>query len=375
MVPFLFAAVHQGPYLSIRPLEQALGGGKVAYLVDGVAKAARAKDGLAYLDMDHLEQEWGSLDSLLERSQVKAVIRSTSEDVVGCNVEALASEAADRMGIPVFVVEDFPGNYRASPVQRLDGLFVEDSSMIELHCSRGLNPDIIFSYGNPRYSGLAHLDRQGLRLETRTALGLTDEPVLLWAGQPDGGNSYLAFERLLQGFPSRGAVLLFRAHPRDEAYQNGKYRRLLADAGSKVIDTSAYTNSFGLYCAADLVATQFSSAGVEASHLGTPALFVLFNDLAKEFLRTHKGYDTLPWCNHGSSFLIESEDEVEYVLEQALFDRECRQKVLSNFHRQFGVSKDCPQRIARRILDIVQGEDRPASGSTPLNITTRTSAR
>ena len=60
MVSFLFAAVHQGPYLSVRPLEQALGGEKVAYLVDGVAKAARAKDGLAYLDMDHLEQEWGS---------------------------------------------------------------------------------------------------------------------------------------------------------------------------------------------------------------------------------------------------------------------------------------------------------------------------
>ena len=148
---------------------------------------------------------------------------------------------------------------------------------------------------------------------------------MLWAGQPDGDNSYRSLERILSRFSSPNTVLLFRAHPRDSAYNTGKYATLISNIAPRVLDVSSYPSVIDLYCASDLVITQFSSAGVEASYLGVPALFVLFNDLGKEYLRSFKGYDSLPWCEEGCSFLIEREEDVKVFLPQIIKQRiQCR---------------------------------------------------
>ena len=350
---FLFVAIHKGPYLSIQPLEEALGAGRFLYLVEGVARQERADQGLTSLDLGQIQEEWGSLEDYLRRAQVRAVIRSSSEDVPGVNAEELASTAATNCDTPVFVVEDFPGNYWPRPGHRLDSLFVEDNSLVGLHCSRGTDPGVIYNTGNPRYSWLMSVDRDGQRLKARKALGLANEPVILWAGQPDGDNSYWALERLLRHFNRHRVTLLFRAHPRDLSYQTGKYDALLAETNMRVVDVSPLPDVVGLYCAADLVLTQFSSAGVEASYLGVPTLFVLFEDLGKKYLMDHKGYDRLPWCEVSGAFLIEREDEIADVTEQALFDSSSRDKVSANFQRTFGARSDSALLIAHRIRQII----------------------
>ena len=352
-VPFLFAAVHKGPYLSIQPVEEELGPDQVAYLVEGVTKEERVRNASPYMDMGRVEAKWGCLEAFLEDMQVEAVIRSSSEDVLERNPEDLASVAARNVGVPVFVVEDFPGNYWAKPGERLDGLFVEDDALIELHSSRGVDPHVIYSTGNPRYNVLRSLDTRRAKLETRRVLGLAGEPTVLWAGQPDGDSSYLALERLLHHLGEHQVTLLFRAHPRDRKYTCGRYGELLGRASMKVLDVSNYSDVLGLYCSSDLVVTQFSSAGVEASYLGVPALFVLFDDLGKAYLRSFKGYETLPWSKDGCSFLIEREEEVKDVLEQALFDRSSREEVCASFQRHFGSRKDSAQGIADRIRSTV----------------------
>lgn len=338
----------------------------VSYLVEGISREERAGKGFPYLDLAQAESQWGSLEEYLRRAQVRAVIRSSSEDVPGVNVEELASTAAANVNVPVFVVEDFPGNYWLKPGQRLDGLFVEDGSLVGLHCSRGTDPGVMYNTGNPRYGWLMSVDTYGQRLKARKALGLADEPVMLWAGQPDGGNSYWALERLLRHFKRQQVTLLFRAHPRDLAYHAGKYGELLAETNMRVIDVSTVPDEVGLYCAADLVLTQFSSAGVEASYLGVPALFVLFEDLGKKYLMDHKGYDRLPWCEASGAFLIEREDEIADVTEQALFDSSSRDGVRANFQRSFGARPDSARVIAHRIRQIVSAASQSGTSATKL---------
>ena len=84
-------------------------------------------------------------------------------------------------------------------------------------------------------------------------------------------------------------------------------------------------------------------------------MFVLFDDLGKQYLRSYKGYDSLPWCSNGCAFLVEREEDIGDVMEQALFDSGSREKVRENFRRRFGDSTDSAQAIAERVRDIVDG--------------------
>jgi CDP-glycerol glycerophosphotransferase (TagB/SpsB family) len=147
--------------------------------------------------------------------------------------------------------------------------------------------------------------------------------------------SFEALTRLLGLWGRDDVVFLFRAHPRDTTQQQGRYGPLLEKSSLRVLDVSYHTDSLALYCGADLVATQFSSAAVEASHMGIPALFVLFDDLGKEYLRKNKGYEELPWTQQGCSFLIEDEDQVANVMDRALFDQAARDEVLANFQNRY----------------------------------------
>ena len=139
---------------------------------------------------------------------------------------------------------------------------------------------------------------------------MDNERVLLWTGQPDGVNSYTAFERLVTNYKDPRLTILFRAHPRDINYSNGLYQELIRTSSYPIKDVSDRNDIEGLYCASDLVATQFSSTAVEARHCGTPGLFVLFSDLGQEYLRTNKGYALPPWCIQSCSFLIKDELDI-----------------------------------------------------------------
>lgn len=350
---YLFTSVHMGPYLTIKSLETELRPEKVSYLVEGVSKEERARTGLDYLDLGQVTQRSDNLPNLLKRMGIKAVIRSTSEAVTEPNVEAAAALAAREVGVPVFVIEDFPGNYWRKVSERIDALFVEDASLIELHQSRGVDPLIIHNNGNPRYVPLGDHYKKELTSRVRAQLGLGEEKVVLWAGQPHNDDSYQALMRLVKKFPNRQFTLLFRAHPRDTSYSEGKYARLLADAEITFLDVTANNNVLGLYCASDLVITQFSSAGVEASYMGVPTLYVLFNDLAKRYLMTNKGYDSLPWWQAGCAFVIEEENEIEDVLDSAIFDEQSRKAVCCNFQNRFVSNKNSARTIAAHIRSAV----------------------
>ena len=120
-----------------------------------------------------------------------------------------------------------------------------------------------------------------------------------------------------------------------------------------VKDFSAETDPIGLYCSADLVATQFSSASLEASHLGIPALLVLFDDLGKKYLRANKGYELPPSCRDNCSFLIEDGDKIPEVLGRALFNDAARTEIVGNLQARFSNDGGIAKSIAEHIKAIV----------------------
>lgn len=333
--PFVLTAVHMGPYQSVLALEAPLGSGRVIYVVEGISREHRQARGEPFLDFLSIEAEYGDLAGFMDTLKPAAVIRSSSEGVDGTNVESLLASVAAERDVPVFVVEDFSGNFWAKPEERVDALFVEDEATAKRHLARGIPRERVYATGNPRYDALRKIDRLAKRAETRRALGLSDENVVLWVGQPHGRDSYRTLELLLPHFKEAGATLLFRAHPRDLAYRGGKYAPLLAAAGIAGLDVSQLSDVIGLCCASDLVVTQFSSVAVEAGYVGTPALFALFDEVGGRYFRTHKGYAVPPWCENGSAFLIDDAKMGSAVINRAMHDGEARRAILENFARHY----------------------------------------
>ena len=329
----VFAAVHMGPYQSIAPLEAPLGAPSV-WAVDGIARRSRAARGEPFADSTVIAGAGGAA-AFLDRAEARAVVRSTSEDVEGLNLEdALAVGAAARE-IPVVTIEDFPGNYRPAAGARLDALCVETEATAALHAGRGVASATIHVTGNPRYDELRDVDVAGRRAAVRAGLGLGSESVALWIGQPDAADSFGTLEVVLPALRAAKATLLFRAHPRDAAYGDGRYGGLLAAAGLPVHDVSGVPDVTGLCCAADLVVTQFSSVAVEAGYLGTPALFVLLPGLGGAYIRKRKGYAIPPWCKENCAFFLDDAKMAAVVVDGAMHDPEAREAVRANFARRY----------------------------------------
>lgn len=330
---WLFVAVHLGPYHSLVPVERALGE-DVVFVVDGVASLQRHADGAPHLAVGDIERRYGDLAGLVAALRPRALVRGTSDDVAGANIEQAAAAAATKAGVAVFIVEDFPGNHWPGP-ERLDGLFVEDDGAAALQRARGVPGDRVYPTGNPRYDALRTIDAAEQRAITRHRLGLDVAPVTLWVGQPDAEASYRTLEVVLPRLARLGATLLFRAHPRDGAWEAGRYDALLAGARLRAIDVTRVPDVVGLCCASDLVVTQFSSVAVEAGFLGTPALFVVLPGLGADYLRERKGYAVPPWGVAGAAFVADTDAATGDIVERALCDPNARRAVRAAFVQRY----------------------------------------
>jgi hypothetical protein len=348
----VFTAVHMGPYQSIAPLEARVGVPAV-WAVDGIARRSRAARGEPFADSNAIEQAGGAA-AFLERADARAVVRSTSEDVDGVNLEDALAAGAASGDIAVVAVEDFPGNYRPVSGARLDVLCVETEATAALHRDRGVASETIHVTGNPRYDELRTIDTAVRRRAVREELGLGQEAVALWVGQPDAEDSFHTLEAILPALRAARATLLFRAHPRDTAYAKDRYTGLLAGAGLTVRDLTRVSDVNGLCCAADLVVTQFSSVAVEAGYLGTPALFVLLPGLGGAYIRKRKGYAIPPWCKEKCAFFLDDAKMAAVVVDGAMHDSDAREAVRANFARRYTTRPPSADTVAALITQLSQ---------------------
>lgn len=338
----LLAAAHRGPYEALKPVARKWG--ECVWLLDGTAADAASAEGLAFSRPHDALRRCGWED-LLRRLAPAAVLRGTSELPERTNPEAAAARAGARLGLPVFALEDFPGNYRG-PSAGLTGLFVEFESLKAHHAGRGLDAARVHAFGNPRYG---RRPRPSLtRAAARRRLGLGRGPAVLWAGQPDGGHCRRTLSALAPALRALGATLLFRAHPRDASYAGGGYLRLLQ--GLNALDLTAERDPAAAVAAADLVVTQFSSLAVEAAAAGVPALFVLLPGAGADYLKSRGGLTRLPWCESGAAFVLERKGDAASALSRALQDRGARRAALRAIRAHFDDCRGSARLIVEKVL-------------------------
>lgn len=244
----------------------------------------------------------------LKNNGVTALIRGTSELAEDVNPEARLARSAAKLGIPVYAVEDFPGNWQDS--HPLSGLFVEFDWSRKHHLKRGLKAPIHVT-GNPRYAGMFPV----------VSSKVSSEPVVLWLGQPDERVCEGTLELLEPAVKAAGAVLLRRRHPRAAAGPQPRVEQ------------------------ADVVATSFSSVAVEAGFLGIPALFVLLPGLGADYLKRRTGATGLPWVEAGAAFGASTKAELSASLKKALSETE-RVRARARFEELLEPSKTAAERIA-----------------------------
>lgn len=320
---YLLAAVYRGPYLGLAKLERELGRRNCVFVLDGPAAEERKRSGLPFVR------------SASPRG-FAAMIRGISKTPLARNLETrLAAECA-ALGVPVYAVEDYPGQLTADqPVP--DALFVECASAKRLYRLRGLQSKILIT-GNPRY---ARIPRSRNRKAVRARLGLGNEPVVLWAGQPNSYGNAETLKALVPHLRRHGASLIHRPHP----YTPGDGLRI---DGLRVVDGSK-ADGLELAGAADLVATQFSTLAVEGAYAGTPSLFILLPGLGRERHLKSCGVIDPPWCRDGLAFIARRRRDIGPQLDRALGDNGARERAREGFRKLRGESRNSPRRIARLV--------------------------
>ncbi|MGZ9006119.1 MAG: hypothetical protein ACXW20_20285, partial [Burkholderiales bacterium] len=290
---------------------------------------------------EHCENE-AHWQALLQARTAALLAVGTSDSPRGRRIESAARRAAHTLGLPILAIEDFPGNYFPVADGEATLVLVESDAARDLYLRKlGASAPPVDVLSPARYD--VHRARLAeLREATRASWCRHDEahaaPRVLWAGQPETDDCLRTLEAVLPVLRALGAELLFKAHPRDPAYEAGIYRELLGAAAVRYEDVTPSAVPEALARAPRLVVTQFSSVAIEAGFYGIPGLCVLLPEAGGARLYEKKSYSVPPFCRAGALLFGTRADELESVLTQALMVESSRGDTLRSFDRYFEVN-------------------------------------
>jgi hypothetical protein len=315
--PILLVAGDVGPRSAVYPLLS------TTLAIRGWDEDARARKDGDWLDLINLRS-------------VRGLVCGTSDSPDGRSLEAGARRAAVSAGIPVLVIEDFPGNYYEVPGGQAGLLIVESPAAAEFTRRKfAASAPRIKILGSARYDLLRRtaVSHRNLMREKHAAQSRIVS--ILWAGQPETSDCLATLEALLPSLARREFELLFKAHPRDSGYASGAYDSLLANAGINYRDVTLLSVENSLLLAPKLAVTQFSSTAIEAGFFGIPSLNVLLPDAGGARLLAKKGYRIPPHCAKGAASYAMHSNELEYLLNQLIDDNTARENLIRCFDSYF----------------------------------------
>ncbi len=251
----------------------------------------------------------------------------TSTSLLGRSIEFNARIQATALGVPVVCIEDFPGNYVDCPDSSTSLLIVENELSLNIYKERlSLIPPIEIIPAI-RYEPLR-------RVDINMVASVLPYRVL-WAGQPETDNCLMTLEWLVDVLRDLPVKLLFRAHPRDEGYKQGKYAAVLRAIDSQ--DVTQFSLDELLSGSVDLVATQFSSVAIEAGFYGVPSICLLFENAGGALMRARTGMSMPPACAYGAAFVVTEYNQGHRVL-AALANTSERMAVIDKFKNVYAVN-------------------------------------
>ena len=292
----------------------------------------------------------------IEASAADLVVVGTSDSERGRRIESAARRAARARALPLAAIEDFPGNYCHIPEGAADLVLVASAIAHALALERLGMHDLRVEVASPARYDAHRANLQRLRAATAQAWTLASQrdesPAVLWAGQPETDDALLTLDALMPVVSALGARLHFKAHPRDPGYAADRYRDLLGTP--HVEDVTHLPVGTALAAGPTLVATQFSSLGIEAGFHGIPALFVLLPEAGGATLRRKKGYAVPPLCDAGCAAFATSRAALADAVAAALRDDIHRECLLRCFDAYFKVAKAAVPEVAARLVRLAR---------------------
>jgi len=283
----------------------------------------------------------------LGKKHYVGLIVGTSESEQGHRVESIARRAAARRQKPIFVLEDYPGNFSPMEDAPTFELAVESEVVDSWQHSRGfLECPKTLVWPTPRY------DRhRSQRATLRKAIGraVRKAPVALWAGQPETEANIASLGPLLPALKALDAKIHFKAHPKDAGYPE-HYSAMFESAGLDFQDLTSLTTTQAMEQEPTLVITQYSSVAVEAGFYGIPSLHVLFDDVAGAALVKTKGYAAPFWVQAGAAASLKDASDAPAILSRLLHDDAYRASIIERFDDYFCSHAGSARELAARWL-------------------------
>lgn len=294
---------------------------------------------------------------LIRSRNARGLVCGASDSPAGRALEASARRAAVVAGIPIVVIEDFPGNYYEVPGGSADLLIVESAPVVALTRSK---------FGRPcpqiKALGLARYDPLRRAARSRRSMLLGEDNArkgpgpVLWAGQPETSDCLATLRVLLPLLAARELELLFKAHPRDAGYSAGAYRSLLENAGIAYRDITHLAVEETLLLSPRLVVTQFSSAAIEAGFFGIPSLNIVLPDAGGARLLAKKGYQAPLHCTAGAAGCVTRSAELAGVLYPLIDDKTARANLMRCFDSYFRTDELMLPRLTAFIENFFQNK-------------------
>ena len=280
-----------------------------------------------------------------------AVIVGTSGSNIGQDKEANIRCLASHAGVPLVIIEDYPGNYCQVTGGQPNLLIVEHLTSRDIYLKRlGEQCPDITVIPNPRYDYLRESARDIHMVLVNRWEESRDTYSALWAGQPETDDALNVLARIIPILRDVGVRFLFKAHPRDLGHTGGAYMDIAVSLGELWIDVS---NLNLLQClemyAPRILITQFSSMAIETGFYGIPSMNVLFPDIGEKRLQADKGFSLPPWCADGAAVSVRNTDEMREKLPLLLYDKCFRDRVNTKFNIWFGTEPSADKVV--NILD------------------------
>jgi len=314
--PIILAAGDDGPRHTLRPLAD-----MPEFVINDGTDPAWTR-----------QSHW---QDLILTHQPRGLVCGTSDSPAGRAVETAARRAATAAGLPILMVEDFPGNYRVEPDCDTRLLLVESTAAINLtHKRLGSACPRLQALSPARYDPY-RLQAAARRARIRGAWAGGGKPAVLWAGQPETADCLATLAVLRPLLAQRPLQLLFKAHPRDAGYHSGAYRNLLGDPALSPVDVTALPVDDALLLAPRLVITQFSSVAIEAGFYGIPGLNILLPGAGADRLFEKKAYRLPPHCQEGAALHAHDMQALARALHSGTSDETARAGIIRCFDSYF----------------------------------------